>query len=109
MEDKLDVGQGLRQILEEILTVRARLGRMAEEHGPDGPLAGKIEAACAKLERIAAGMHWAAELGTEDPDRDPRVLRRIQVAQRHLIDKVITHLGVLIAELRAGEESELVN
>lgn len=109
MEDTLNVEQGLRQILGEIQTVRARLARMAEEHGPDGPLAGKIQAACDKLERIAAGMHWAAELGTKDPDHDPRVLRRIQMAQRHLIDRVIAHLGFLIAELRAGEGSELVN
>lgn len=112
MEDKPDVRQGLRRIRAGILTARTRLAKLAEK-GVDGPTLGKIESACAQLERIAIEMHWAVEarLAFDLSKGDPRVLRQMEVAQRLLIDDAIETLGAVVAELRAGGEleKELVN
>lgn len=112
MEDKPDVRQGLQRIRAGILTARTRLARLAEQ-GMDGPTFGRIECACAKLERIATEMQLALEarIALELSNADPLVIRRMEVAQRVLIDDAIETLGFVIADLRAvgAPGSELVN
>lgn len=107
MEHK-STGQELRQILADILTVRKRLAEMAED-APQGPLLERIQSACAKLDRIAAEMHLALQAGlAKDLSlHDPRALRRMELAQRYLLDEAIETLGAAIEELKGGSEMEL--
>jgi hypothetical protein len=112
-DPKLKPEQRLRQALSEVLHVRARLVKLIEERsqqGTDWPGSSTLEAARAKLERLAAEMQWALEVGlaqcSAGSDSDPEVLLQLEEVHRQLIDVSIRKLDAVIGELSGDEEPE---